>query len=405
MTPPTNDAAMLPLSGIRVLDLTHVISGPFCTMMLAHMGAEVVKVERPGTGDSLRTIPGYEGREGHPDYFNSVNNSKKSIELDFKNPAHLAAAHALVEKAQVLVENFAPGTADRLHMGWEDLRKINPALVHCSISGFGQTGPFANRAAIDPIIQAVTGLMSVTGDADGPPMLVGSPIGDTAAGMYAAFAIVSALRAAEKTGAGQHLDISMQGAMLYAMGCRMAETLQAGITTHRNGSENPFRVPSNVYLTKDRRYTMIHCSNDRRWQALCRAMEAPEWAKNPEFATMKLRQEHRDEINRLVAARFAERTLDTWLPRFEAEETTCIPISDYREALDNPQVEHRRQVVKRDHPKDGTVRVVGPPLPDPNREAAIARPPLLGEHGAEVLREWLGWTDDETDPIVGSGGN
>jgi crotonobetainyl-CoA:carnitine CoA-transferase CaiB-like acyl-CoA transferase len=392
----------LPLDGVRVVDFTHVISGPFCTMMLAHMGADVIKVERPGVGDSLRNIPGFAGREGHPDYFNSVNNTKRSIALDLKDPAQHAAVVELIKAADIVVENFKPGTADRIGLGFNDMKKINPKIVYCSISGFGQTGPYAERPAIDPIIQAVSGVMSVTGERDGPPMMAGYPLTDTVAGMYGAFAVVTALRSAEATGEGEHLDVSMQGAMLYVLGCRMAETLQADIITERVGNQNPFRVPSDVFLSKDERPTILHCSNDMRWQALCRALEMPEWAENPKYDSMTKRQEHRAEIHKLVGARFAERDQAEWMPRFDAEDTTCIHVHDYREALDHDQIAHRRQLTSRDHPKDGEVWTVGVPLMDDAFNQAVTRPPLLGENTADVLGDWLGWTEDKISAIVPS---
>ena len=384
----------LPLSGVRVVDFTHVISGPFCTMMLAHMGADVVKVERPDIGDSLRNIPGYEGREEHPDYFNSVNNTKRSVALDLKNPDQHAAAVDLICNADVVVENFKPGTADRIGLGYEVLKKINSKLIYCSISGFGQTGPYAQRPAIDPIIQAVSGVMSVTGEQDGPPMMTGYPLTDTVAGMYGAFAVVSALIKARASGVGEHLDVSMQGAMLYVLGCRMAETLQAGIVTERSGNQNPFRVPSEVFLSRDRRPTILHCSNNKRWEALCRALEVPEWAENPKYGTMQKRQKHREEIHAMVEARFAERDQADWMVRFDAEEATCIHVHDYQEALDHEQVKYRSQLTSRDHPLDGKVWTVGVPLMDSAYNEAITRPPTLGENTVDILQEWLGW--DET---------
>ena len=384
----------LPLSGVRVVDFTHVISGPFCTMMLAHMGADVVKVERPDIGDSLRNIPGYEGREGHPDYFNSVNNTKRSVALDLKNPDQHAAAVDLICNADVVVENFKPGTADRIGLGYEVLKKINPKLIYCSISGFGQTGPHAQRPAIDPIIQAVSGVMSVTGEQDGPPMMAGYPLTDTVAGMYGAFAVVSALLNARASGVGEHLDVSMQGAMLYVLGCRMAETLQAGIVTKRSGNQNPFRVPSEVFLSRDRRPTILHCSNNKRWGALCRALDVPEWAENPKYGTMQKRKKYREEIHAMVAARFAERNQAEWMARFDAEEATCIHVHDYQEALDHEQVKHRSQLTSRDHPLDGKVWTVGVPLMGSAYNEAITRPPILGENAVDILQEWLGW--DET---------
>jgi len=393
-------SGLLPLDGVRVVDFTHVISGPFCTMMLAHMGADVVKVERPSVGDSLRNIPGYEGREDHPDYFNSVNNTKRSIALDLKDPDQHAAVVDLIRKADVVVENFKPGTADRIGLGFEAMRQVNPKLVYCSISGFGQTGPYAHRPAIDPIIQAVSGVMSVTGEKDGPPMMAGYPLTDTVAGMYGAFAVVTALLKARASGSGEHLDVSMQGAMLYVLGCRMAETLQAGIVTERVGNQNPFRVPSEVFLSKDKRPTILHCSNNKRWEALCRALEVPEWAENSKYDTMQKRQEHRVEIHEMVGKRFAERDQADWMPRFDAEDTTCIHVHDYRESLDHEQVAHRNQLTSREHPLDGEVWTVGAPLMDPAYNEAITRPPTLGENTADVLQDWLGWGEAKANDIL-----
>ncbi|MBL23239.1 MAG: hypothetical protein CMM48_05010 [Rhodospirillaceae bacterium] len=396
----TSSNASLPLAGVRVIDFTHVISGPFCTMMLAHMGADVVKVERPGVGDSLRNIPAYEGRDGHSDYFNSVNNTKRSVAFDLKDPAQHEAVINLIEAADVVVENFKPGTAARIGLGYDALKEINPKLIYCSISGFGQTGPYAQKPAIDPIIQAVSGVMSVTGERDGPPMMSGYPLTDTVAGMYGAFAISTALLKARETGVGEHLDVSMQGAMLYVLGCRMAETLQADIVTERVGNQNPFRVPSDVFFSKDNRPTILHCSNDMRWKALCRALEKPEWAENPKYDSMKKRQDHRDEIHALVGERFAERDQAEWMPRFEAEDTTCIHVHDYREALDHDQIAHREQLTKRDHARDGEVWTVGAPLMNASYNKAITAPPLLGEHTGDVLSDWLGWSADQIGAIL-----
>ena len=228
-----------PLSGIRVLDLTQVVAGPYCTLMLADMGAEVVKIERPGHGDDLRRTVPYEGREGHEDYFNALNRSKKSVALNLKEKAHQAIALRLLERADVLVENFAPGTAARLGLGWDVAHKVNPRLVYCSLSGFGQSGPYAHRPAMDPIIQAMTGIMSVTGFPDSEPAMIGVPLVDVMSGMFAAYAIVNALRLVTDTGGGQYIDLSLQDAMLAALGIRMGETLQAGTSPSRLSSRSP----------------------------------------------------------------------------------------------------------------------------------------------------------------------
>ncbi len=399
MTAANPDIGSLPLAGVRVLDFTHVIAGPFTTMMLAQMGADVVKIERVG-GEPLRHIPGFEGRDGHSDYFNAVNVSKKSIALNLKDPNDHSFVCELVKKADVVIENFAPGTAGRLKLGWDDLKDLNPKLIYCSISGYGQTGPQSARPATDPMIQGVSGLMSVTGLPDGPPTLVGAPVADVTAGMCAAFTIVSSLWAIEKGGPGRYIDLSMQAAMMYAMGPRMAETLQAGVVPPRIGNQNFIRVPSDVCLTKDGKYAFVHCSNDKRWQALCRIMEKPEWAEEEKYANMDSRLAHRHELNGIVAERFAERTLEEWRPRFEAEKHPFMAIHDYAEAIDHPQTQHREQITELPHEKDGPIKVVGPPWKMTDYKPKMESPPLYGTNKKAVMQEWLGWDQTKIDQFL-----
>lgn len=385
-----------PLAGIRVLDLTQVIAGPFCTTMLADMGAEVVKLERRGEGDSLRSVGRYEGRSEHEDYFYANNRNKKSIELDLKIPADLATALDLAAAADVLVENFAAGTADRLGIGYAAVRERNPRIVYCSISGFGQTGPYRDRTALDPVIQAVSGLMSVTGFADGDPIMVGAPLGDVIAGMFGAYSVVCALRSVASSGEGRFIDISMQAAMLSALGPRMGETLQAGIAPKRHGNQNPMRVPADTYRTADDRYISVMCHGDRQWHPLCRAVERPEWAADPRFSSMTDRAAHRDELTRLFRDAFAARAGAEWAARLEAERIPFAFINDYAEALDDPQVHHRGQVRTIEHPVSGPIRVVGPAWAMSGYDPPMAAPPLLGQHSEEVVARWLGDRKDRS---------
>ena len=217
--------------------------------MLADLGAEVVKLERPGVGDDLRSVGRFPGREDHEDMFNANNRSKKSITLDLKHPDGRELGQRLAAVADVVVENFAPGTVARLGMGWDDLRPLNPSLVYCSLSGFGQTGPYSNRLALDIMIQAMSGLMSVTGKSDGPPLKAGAPLGDVISGMMASYAILGALYAVRRDGVGRYIDVSMQGSLLAALGPRLSQALHLGVAAQRLGNENPMRVPSNTYLS------------------------------------------------------------------------------------------------------------------------------------------------------------
>src|ERR1043166_2339568 len=379
-----------PLAGIRVLDLTQVVAGPYCTMMLADMGAEVAKIARPNHGDDLRRTMPYKGREGHHDYFNALNRSKKSLALDLKSPQQRALALQLAQRADVMVENFSPGTAHRLGLGWEDVRDLNPRLVYCSLSGFGQTGRYSKRPALDPIIQAVTGMMSVTGDADGEPMMVGAPVADVIAGMFSAYAIVCALRIVEREGKGQYIDLSMQDAMLAALGTRMGETLQAGIAPGRLGNENPLRVPANAYKTADGLWLDLMVHDQQQWPRFCHALECPQWIDDPRFKTMADRLERRPAVNQVVAARMAERNADQWMARLEAHHIPHALVNDYLQALADPQVAHRGLVREVEHTSSGPIRLVGPPWLMSVTRSEIGAPPDLGEHTEEILKSWLG---------------
>lgn len=384
-----------PLQGVRVVDFTQVVAGPYCTMMLADMGAEIIKIERLGHGDDLRRTMPYAGREGHQDYFNALNRSKKSVALDLKQARHRATALKLIERADVVVENFSPGTVDRLGVGWEAVSKLNPKLVYCSLSGFGQTGPYRNRLALDPIIQAVSGMMSVTGFPDGQPTMVGAPIADVIAGMFAAFSIVNALRLVTADGGGQYIDLSMQDALLASVGTRMGETLQAGIAPPRLGNENPLRVPANTYRTSDGGVIAVMVHDQGQWKPFCEAMDKPEWIRDSRFETMALRLQNRREMDDLVAGLIGLKDSAYWAARYGEYRIPCALVNDYAQALKDPQVEHRGLLHEVDHPVSGKIRVVGPPWRMSSTQPEIGPPPLLGEHTAEVLQTWLGMKPEE----------
>jgi crotonobetainyl-CoA:carnitine CoA-transferase CaiB-like acyl-CoA transferase len=384
----------LPLQGVRVFDLTRVIAGPYCSMMLADLGADVVKIEEPRHGDELRWIGRYQGRAAHDeDYFYASNRSKRSVGLDLKDPQQLAAARELIAHVDVLVENFSPGVMDRLGLGWEAVSALNPRLVYCSISGFGQQGPYRNRLALDPIIQAISGIMSVTGEPDGAPMQVGAPIADVIAGMFGAYAIVSALYAARDTGRGRYIDVSMQDAMLAVLGPRMGESLQAGLNPGRHGNGNPMRVPANSYRAADGRYIAIIVQNDNHWPAFCRAIDRTDLLDNPEYATMAGRVKHRAALDRIVTEAFARRDAAAWAQALAANRVPFAMVNSYLDALADEQVAYRGLVREIEHPASGRIRVVGPPWAMPGTRLEPAAPPRLGEHTAEVLRDWLGWDE------------
>ena len=389
-------SAHRPLAGVRVVDLTRVIAGPYCTLMLADMGAEVAKIEEPLHGDELRWVGRYQGRAPHDeDYFYASNRNKRSVGLNLKDPEERAIAQQLAKVAHVVVENFSPGVAARLGMGWEELQKLNPRLVYCSISGFGQTGPYRNRLALDPIIQAISGAMSVSGSPEGPPMQVGAPLGDVMSGMFGAYAIVANLLETRVSGVGRHIDISMQDAMLAVLGPRMGEALQAGINPGRFGNENPMRVPANAYATADGRYVAVIVQNDNHWQSFCTAIDRPDLFADERYRTMAARVQHRKAIDQLVGGEFKRRGADEWQRRLETNRVPYGFVNGYLDAVADEQVAHRGLIREVVHPVSGAIRVVGMPWLEPPAMRAIDPPPLLGQHTADIITRWLAWPESK----------
>ena len=384
----------LPLEGVRVFDLTRVIAGPYCTMMLSDLGADVIKIEEPRHGDELRWVGRYKGRALHDeDYFYASNRSKRSVGLNLKDSKHHAVALDLIAGSDILVENFSPGVMDRLGLGWKNLSAVNPKLVYCSISGFGQQGPYRNRLALDPIIQAVSGIMSVTGEPDGPPIQVGAPIADVISGMFGAYTVVAALYAARDTGRGRYIDISMQDSMLSVLGPRMGESLQAGLNPARHGNGNPMRVPANSYKASDGKYIAIIVQNDNHWHAFCKAIDRLDLLEKPEYATMSGRVKHRAFLDELVSSVFAQRESGTWAQTLAANRVPFAVVNSYLDALADEQVAFRGLVREVEHPVSGKIRVVGPPWVMSDTRLEPTAPPLLGQHTEEVLKDWLGWDE------------
>ncbi|MGZ8268763.1 MAG: CaiB/BaiF CoA transferase family protein, partial [Burkholderiales bacterium] len=358
------------------------------------LGAEVIKVEsRTRPCLSRLDVQVAASRPGNFDdkpWFAHLNSSKRSLSLDMKNPLSRELLDPLIEWADVVVENFSPGTVDKLGVGWSAASARNARLVYCSLSGFGQTGPYRNRPALDPIIQAVSGVMSVTGFPDGEPTMIGAPLADVIAGILAAYCVVNALRLVTEDGGGQYIDLSMQDALLASVGTRMGETLQAGVVPPRLGNENPLRVPANTYRTAEGLYMAVMVHDQEQWKPFCEALEAEEWSDDPRFSTMALRVQNRPEMNRLVAARFAHHDSKYWMDRLEAFRIPYAPVNDYAQALADPQVEHRGLVQEIEHSTSGKIRVVGPPWRMSRTQCVLESPPLLGEHTAAVLSDWLG---------------
>ena len=381
---------MRPLDGIRVVDLSRVLAGPYCTLLLADMGAEVVKVEEPGKGDDTRAWPPFAG--GESTYFMSVNRGKKSLTLNLKAAGGQAVLRRLCESADVLLENFRPGTLERLGFGYEAVRAWNPRLVYCSISGFGESGPEAGRPGYDLIVQGESGIMDLTGFPDGPPVKVGNSIADLASGAMAAHGITLALFARERTGQGQKVEIAMLEVMAALLTYQGQGYLATGKSPRRRGNQHPSIVPYEVFEAADG-YLTVGVANNSLWTRFCQALGRPDLAADPRFDTEARRVEHRDTLVPLLAGVFAGAPVATWLERLGRAGVPAGKIKAVGEVLESPHLRARGALVSITHPTAGAMRMVGPPIRlhgTPGEATAPA--PLLGEHTEEVLGKVLGYS-------------
>ena len=375
---------MLPLSGVKVIEFCEVASGPFCGMLLADMGAEVIKVEREGVGDSLRQWPPLSN--GYSENFASLNRGKKSITLDLKNPAEREIARRLILSADAVVENYRPGVMDKNGLGYAAMAKDKPALVYCSISAFGQTGPRSHEGGFDLTIQAVGGVMSVTGEPDGAPVKCGVPVSDFAAGLYAAFAIASALRKAQASGAGDHIDISMLGATLAIAALQTSEYFGTGIDPQKLGSAHPRNAPYQAFKAKDGYFAMA-AGNDRLWRSVCELVGRPDLVEDPRFLTTSTRTRNQTELRILLEEVFATKSTAEWIEGFVGVGVPCGAINSYSQILADPQVAHMGWVRETTLPSGVTTKTFASPVMLSGKGIEIrSAPPALGEHRAEVIR-------------------
>ncbi|WP_294085221.1 CoA transferase [Sphaerobacter sp.] len=371
---------------MRVLDLSRILSGPYCTMVLADYGAEVIKVERPGAGDDTRHWgPPFIG--GESGYFLSINRNKKSITVDMSTPEGREIIYRLARTADVAIENFRPGTADRLGIGYERLRQENPSIIYCSISGFGQTGPYRDRPGYDALAQAMSGMMAITGEPDGPPMKHGMSIADIGAGMWAVFAIAAALYHRERTGEGQAIDVSLLDAQLSWLTYAAGNYFASGKNPGRYGSAHPNIVPYQPFATADG-YIMLAVGNDRLWQQFCQAAGRPELADQPGFRTNAERVTNRADVVATVGEIMAQRTTAEWMELLERAGIPAGPINTVEQILDDPHVLAREMVVTLQHPTAGEIKTVGIPAKLSDTPGTVrSAPPLLGQHTDEILAE------------------
>ncbi|MDQ0140574.1 CaiB/BaiF CoA transferase family protein [Cupriavidus necator] len=388
------------LAGVRVLDLSRILAGPWCAQNLADLGAEVIKVERPGAGDDTRSWgpPWLPGAGGQPSrdatYFAGANRGKQSVTLDIASPQGQEIVRELAARSQIVLENYKVGDLKRYGLDYDSLKAVNPALVYCSITGYGQTGPSAHKPGYDFIFQGLGGLMSVTGERDdlpgGGPQKVGVAVVDMLTGMYATVAVLAALRHAERTGEGQHIDMALLDAVVAVGATPIIAQRVTGQAMPRYGNAHANMVPYHVFATADG-YMIVAAGNDGQWQAYCRGVERPDLAADARFATGPGRIIHRDTLVPLLEAHMRTRPTAHWVQALEAQGIPCGPINDYGQVLEDPQVRHRELQVDLVR-EDGSLC---PTVKSPLRLSATpvqydAPPPRLGQHTAQVLETVLG---------------
>ncbi|MDJ0274727.1 MAG: CaiB/BaiF CoA-transferase family protein [Nitrososphaerota archaeon] len=390
---------MLPLEGVRVLDLSRVMAGPFCTMLLGDLGAEVIKIEPPEGDDSRKFAVTVNGEST---YFLSVNRNKKSVAVDLKKPEGVEIVKRLAAVSDVVVENFRPGVASRLGVDYASLSKVNPSLIYCSISGFGQTGSYSQKPGYDLIALAMSGMMDLTGEPEGGPVKFAVPIADITAGMFAAISILSALMERSRTGKGRYIDVSMLDVQLYLLTHQASAYLIGGEEPKRMGSAHPSIVPYQAFRASNG-YVIVAVANDNQFRKLCEAIGHPEIAEDQRFRTNADRVRNRSELLALLEPIFLRRTVEEWVAVLEAADVPVAPVKTVRQALSDPYVIERGMLQTVQHPRAGRIPLLAfPALFSGERPPVRSPPPLLGQHTEEVLLG-LGYTLEEIRELRAKG--
>ena len=403
-TPATeaNQPTAKPLDGITVIDLTRVLSGPYCTMMLADMGARVIKIEQPDRGDDTRGW-GPPFQNGESSYFLSVNRNKESMTLDLKHPDGRQVLNTLIDRADVLVENFRPGTLDRMALGYGDLSGRCPRLVYCSVSGFGHTGPRRSEPGYDAVIQGEGGLMSITGPKDGPAYRLGVAITDIVSGMFAAFGVAMALLARHRTGRGQFVDVGMLDSAVALLTYQAGIYFATGSAPQRLGNRHPTIVPYETLEAGDGEL-VVAAGNDQLWRRLCGVLGLDALADDPRFATNKDRVQTRDELRPLLVERLRTRSVGEWLDTLRAAGVPCGAVRDLAAVLHDSQLIERAMVVALDHPVAGAIRALGVPVKLGDTPGSVrTAPPTLGQHTEQVLANDVGLSEEEISRLRTAG--
>ncbi len=381
------------LDGLRVLEFGQILAAPFAGSLFADLGADVVKIERPDGGDGMRQWPPLTAN-GHgatySENFASINRNKRSLAVDLKDPAQVARLLRLCEKVDVIIENFRPGVLARLDLGYDSLIRRNPRLVYCSLSGYGQKGPYASKGAFDVTVQAISGMMSVTGTEGEDPVKCGVPFGDIGAGLYGAFCILAAIMRCQRTSRGAYIDCSMLGTLLGAAALQTSEFFGTGKVPKRLGSAHPRNAPYQAFRGSDKHF-VIAAGNDRLWREVCEAVEASELADDPRFVTQQLRARNQGALVDILQPIFERRPADYWLEEMDRRGVPCAPIYDYAEILADPQVREMGLVKELRLPNGVTTKTVGFPVFVSDYQFEVyAEPPRLGAHNEEVFAQWMG---------------
>ncbi|MBF7012840.1 CaiB/BaiF CoA-transferase family protein [Novosphingobium resinovorum] len=376
-----------PLAGVRVIDFTRVLAGPAASLALADLGAEVFKIEPPGTGDETRSFPPI--RDGESHYYLAVNRGKKSIVVDLKTPEGLALVKDLAAQCDVLVENYRPGVMERLGLGWEELHAANPRLIYCSISGYGQTGPLRDRPSFDIVLQAMSGALSMNGEAGGLPTKLGIPLGDLVGGINGPIGVLSALYERERTGEGRHIDISLMDGLMGMLGYIAQLAFFTGSDPQRVGSQHPNLVPYGIFPAREASI-VIACLTPGFWARICRSIGREELAEDPRYDTLEKRRDAREEVNAIIADFTARHCVDELAAIFTAHEVPHAPILGVSEALAQPQAQARGMVVETEHAVLGTIPIVNRSIRFTDAEQPVPEaPPVLGQHTDAILAEVL----------------
>ena len=395
------DKNIKPLKNIKVLDLTHMLSGPYGSMILADLGCEVIKIEPPKKGEGTRRLlendPDY-SHNGMGAYFYTLNRNKKSVALDLKNQLGIEIFYELIKKADVVISNFSAGVTKKLKIDFDTLKKFNPKIITCAVSGFGETGPNFQRPAFDQIAQALGGGMSITGLSAQDPMRAGIPIGDLGGGMFAVMGIQAAIIARSESGFGQHVDISMLDCQISMLNYMATMHSMSGLIPEPIGNSHFVHMPYNTFRTKDFPI-VIAAVGDQFWPRLLKIFKDPE-LKNSEFEKAFERQKNKEKIESILQKELLNESSEYWLNELEKESVPCARVNNLEQAMNDEQIQYRNMLVDVMHPEGGSVKVPGNPIKLSSIEnEQFSSPPLLGEHTKEVLQKWLNFSDEKLNEL------